>query len=104
MVLVVHMWASNFIVGLLWLESRVTDVNWQQGQLLALLTPGGEDMVAVDWVHYPECPRNVQGCVAKEDVCSEAGSSILEIQNLRGTAVHDQLDIAQTLGTIFLTV
>jgi hypothetical protein len=61
-------------------------------------------MVAVDWVDHPECQGNVHGCVAREDVCFQAGSSIQEIQNLRGTAVNDQLDIAQTLRTIMLTV
>ena len=49
-VLVVPMRAYDLVLGLPWFQSRNPDVDWQSGQLLALRTPGGEEVLAVDLV------------------------------------------------------
>ena len=53
-VLVVPMRAYDLGLGLPWLQSRNPDVDWQHGLLLALRTPGGAEVVAVDWVDLQE--------------------------------------------------
>jgi hypothetical protein len=70
-VLVVPIWAYDLVLGLPWFQSRNPDVDWQSGQLLALRTPGGAEMVAVDRVDHQECPGNVPGSTAREEACSE---------------------------------
>jgi hypothetical protein len=51
-VLVVPIQAYNLVLGLPWFQSRNPDIDWQSGRLLALQTPGGAEVVAVDWVDH----------------------------------------------------
>ena len=59
--------------GLPWFQSRNPDVDWQSRRLLALQTPGGAEVVAVDRIDHQECPGNVPGSMAREEACSEGG-------------------------------
>jgi hypothetical protein len=54
-------------LGLPWFQSRNPDVAWQQGRHLSLRSPGGVEVVAVDWVDHQECPGNVPGSMAREE-------------------------------------
>jgi hypothetical protein len=103
-VLVVPMRANDLVLELAWFQSRNPDVDWQRGRLLALRTPAGAEVVAVDRVDHQQCPRNVPGSTAREEVCSEAGGGIPDIQILRATAFDDLLATEQVVGTFFLRV
>jgi len=70
-VLVVPMQANDLVLGLPWFQSRNLDVDWQRGRLLALRTPGGAEVVAVDRVDHQECPVNVPGSTATEAAVSQ---------------------------------
>jgi len=103
-VLVVPMRVHNLVLGLPWFQSRDSDVHWLCGRLLALRTPGGAEVVAVDQVDHQECPGDVPWCPVKEEACSEGGSSIPDIQILGETALDDPVASEQVVGTLFLKV
>jgi hypothetical protein len=103
-VLVVPMRAYDLVLGLPWFQSRNPDVDWQSGRLLALRTPGGAEVVAVDRVDHQECPGNAPGSTAREEACSEGGGGIPDIQILGATAFDDLLASEQVVGTFFLRV
>jgi len=103
-VLVVSMRAYNLVLGLPWFQSRNPDVDWQRGRLLALRSPGGAEVVAVDWVDHQECPGNAPGSTASEEACSEGGGVIPDIQILGATVFDDLLSSEQVVGTFFLGV
>jgi hypothetical protein len=91
-------------LGLPWFQYRNPDFDLQSGQLLALRTPGGAEVVAVDRVDHQECPGNVQGSMAWAEACSEGGGGIPDIRILRATAFDDLLASEQVVGTFFLRV
>jgi hypothetical protein len=64
--LVVPIRAYELVLGLPWFQSRDPDVDWQNGRLLALRTPGGAEVVAVDWVNHQEYRGNAPGSTARE--------------------------------------
>jgi len=101
---VVPMRAYDLVLGLPWFQSRNPDVDCQSGRLLALQTPEGADVVAVDRVDHQECPGNAPGCTAREEACSEGGGGIPDIQILGATAFDDLLASEQVVGTFFLRV
>jgi hypothetical protein len=68
---------------------------------LALVTPGGVEEVAVDWVDHQKCAGNAPGCTARKEAFSEAGSGIPDIQILGVTAFDNLLASEQVLGTFF---
>jgi hypothetical protein len=103
-VTVVPMRAYELVLGLPWFQSRNPDVDWQRGGLLALRTPGGEEVVAVDRVDHQECHSNAPGSTAWEEACSQGGGSIPDIQILGATSFNDLLACEQVVGTFFLTV
>ena len=103
-VLVVPVRAYDLVLGLPWFQSRNPDVDWQCGRLLALRTPAGAEVVAVDRVDHQECPGNVPGCTARQEACSEGGGGIPDIQKLEATAFHNLLASEQVIGTFFLRV
>jgi len=103
-VLVMPMRAYDLVLGLPWFQSRNPDVNWQRGRLLALRTPGGAEVVAVDRVDHRECPGNVPGSTAREEARSKGGGGIPDIQILGATAFDDPLASEQVVGTFFLGV
>ena len=103
-VLVVLMRAYDLGLGLHWFQSRNPDANWQHGRRLALRTAMGAEVVAVDRVDHQECPKNVPGSKAREEVCPEGGSGIPDIQILGATAVDNLLASEQVIGTFFLRV
>jgi hypothetical protein len=103
-VLVVPMRAYDLVLGLPWFQSRNPDTDWQSGRLLALGTPGGAEVVAVDQVDQQECPRNVPGSTAREEACSKGRGGIPDIQILRATTFDDLLASEQVVGTFFLRV
>jgi hypothetical protein len=100
-VLVVPMRAYDLALGLPWFPSRNPDVDWQSGRLLALPTPRGAEVVAVDWVGHQECPGNVPGSMARAEACSEGGGGIPDISILGATACDDLLASEQVVGTFF---
>jgi hypothetical protein len=61
-------------------------------------------VVAVNCVDHQECPRNVPESTAREEVCSEGGGGILDIQILRATAFDDLLASEQIIRTFLLRV
>jgi len=81
-VLVVPMRAYNLLLGLPWFQSRNPDVNWERGRLLALRTPRGAELVAVDRVDHQDRPGNVPGSMAREEACFEGGGGIPDIDIL----------------------
>jgi len=101
-VLVVHMRAYDLVLGLPWFQSRNPDVDWQRGRLLPLRTPGGAEVVPVDRVDHQEWPGNAPGSTAREDVCSEGGGGIPDIQILGATAFDNLPASEQVVRTIFL--
>jgi len=103
-VLVVPMQAYDLVSGLPWFQSWNPDVDLQSGRLLALRPPGGAEVVAVDWVDHQECTWNVPGSMAREEVCSEGGGGIPDIQILGATAFDDLLASEQVVVTFFLRV
>jgi len=103
-VLVVPKRAYDLVLGLPWLLSRNPDVDWQSGRLLALRTPAGADVVAVDRVDHQECPGYAPGSTAREEACSEGGGGIPYIQILGATAFDDLLASELVVGTFFLRV
>jgi hypothetical protein len=96
--------AYDLVLGFPWFKSRNPDVDWQSGRLLALRTPGGAEVVAVDWVGHQECPGNAPGSTARDEACSEGGGSIPDFQILGATAFDDLLASEQVVGTFFLRV
>ena len=98
------MLAYDLVLGLPWFQSRNPDVDWQSGRLLALLTPGGAEVVAVDLVDHQECPGNAPGSTAREEACSEGGGGIPDIQILGANAFDDQLASEEVVWTFFLRV
>jgi hypothetical protein len=102
--LVVPMQADDLVLGLPRFQFSNPDVDWQSGLHLALPTPVGAEVVAVDWVDHHECPGNVPGSMDTEEVCSEGGGCIPDIQILGATAFDDLLASEQVVGTSFLTV
>ena len=64
-VLAVPMRAYHLVLGMPWFQSKNRDVIWQHGRLLALQTPRGADIVALDQVDHKECHGNVPGPTAK---------------------------------------
>jgi len=90
--------------GLPWFQFRNPGVDCQSGRLLALQTPGGAEVVAVNRVEHQECPGNVPGSTTGEEACSEGGGGIPDIQILGATAFDDQLASEQVVGTFFLIV
>jgi len=103
-VLVVPMRAYDLVLGLPWFQSRNPDVDWQSGRLLALRTPGGAEVVAVDCVDHQGCPGNAPGSTAMEEACSEGGGGIPDIQMLGATAFDDLLASEQVVGIFCLRV
>jgi len=103
-VLVVPMRAYDLVFGVSWFQSSSPDVDWQCGRLLALRTPRGAAVVAVDQVDHQECPRNVPGSTASEEVCSEGCCGIPDIQILGATPFDDLLASEQVVGIFFLRV
>jgi len=103
-VLVVPMRAYNVDLGLPWFQSRNAEVDWQSGRLVALGTPGGADVVAVERVDHQACPRNVPGSTAREEACCEGGGGDEDIQILGATAFDDLLASEQVVGALFLRV
>jgi hypothetical protein len=103
-VLVVPMRAYDLVLGLPWFQSRNPDVEWQNGPLLSLRTPGGAEVVEVDRVDHQECAGNAPGSTAREEACSEGGSGIPDIQIFGATAFDDLLASEQIVGTFFLRV
>ena len=89
--LVVLMWACDIVLGAPWCQSRKADSDWQCAQLLALQTPGGAEVVAVDRVDHQDCPGNEPVPMAREAACSEGGGGIPDIQILRAIALDDLL-------------
>ena len=59
--------AYDLVLELPWFQSRHPDVHWQSGRLLALRTPGGAEVVAVDRVDCQKCPGNAPGSTAREE-------------------------------------
>jgi hypothetical protein len=102
--LVVPIRAYDLVLGLAWFQSRNPDVDWQSGRLLALRTPGGAEVVAVDRADHQECPGRVPGSKAKEEAYSEGGGGIPDIQILGETAFDDLLASEQVVGTFFIRV
>ena len=102
--LVVPMRAYNWVLRLPPFQSRKPDVDWQRGQLLALRTPGGAEVVAVDQVHHQECPRNVPESTARVEARSEESGSIPDVHILGASAIDDLLASEQVIGTFFLRV
>jgi hypothetical protein len=100
----VPMRAYDLVMGLPWFQSRHPDVDWQSGRLLALRTPGGVEVVVVDFVDHQQCPGNAPGSTAREEACSEGGDGIPDIQILGATAFDDLLASEQVVGTFFLKV
>jgi len=100
----VPMRAYDLVLGLPWFQSRNPDVDWQSGRLLALRSPGGVEVVAVDRVEHQECPGNAPESTAREEVCSAGGGGIPDIQIHGATAVDDLLASEQVVGTFFLRV
>jgi len=96
--------AYDLVLGLPLFQSRNSDVNWQYGQLLALRTPRGAEVVAVDRVDHQEYPGNVPRSTPREEVCSEGGGGISDIQILGATAFDNLLASEQVVGTFFLRV
>jgi len=92
----------DLVLGLPWFQSGNPDIDWQSGRLLALRTPGGAEVVAVDLVDHQECPGNAPGCTAREEACSERGSGIPDIEILGATAFDDLLASEQVVGKFFL--
>ena len=103
-VLVVPMWAYDWVWGLPWFQSRNPNVNWQCGRLSALRTAGGAEVVALARVHHQECPGTVPGSTAREEACFEGGAGIPDIQILGATAYDDLLASEQVVGTFLLRV
>jgi hypothetical protein len=103
-VLVVPMRAYDLVLGLPCFKSRNPDVDWQIGRLLALRTPGGAELLAVDRVDNQECPGSAPGSTAREEACSEGGGGIPDIEILGATAFDDVLASEQVVVTFFLTV
>ena len=103
-VLVVPMRAYDLVLGLPWYQSRNPDIDWQSGRHLALRTPGGAEVVAVDRVDNQECPGDAPGSTAREEACSEGGSGIPDTQILGATAFDDLLASEQVVGPFFLRV
>jgi len=101
-VLVVPMRANDLVLGLPWFQSRNPDIDWQSGRFLALRTPGGAEVVAVDRVDDQECAGNVPGSTATEEGCSEGGGGMPDIYLLGATAFDDLLASEQVVGTFFL--
>jgi len=101
-VLVVAMQTYDLFLGLHLFQSRNPDVDWQCGRLLALRIPGGAAVVAVELVGHEEWRRDVPGSTAREEACSEAGSSIPDNQMLGTTALHDVQAGELVVGTFFL--
>jgi len=60
-VLVVPLRAHYLVLRLPWFQSRNTDDDWQSGRHLALRTPGGAEVVAVDRIDHQECNENEPG-------------------------------------------
>jgi hypothetical protein len=100
----VPMRAYHMVLGLPWIQSRNPEVDWHSGRLLALRSPGGAEVVAVDRVDHEECPGNVPGCTAREEACSEGGGGIPDIQILGATADDNLLASEQVVGTFTLRV
>jgi len=71
---------------------------------LALRTPGGAEVVAVDRVDHQDSPGNVPGYMTREEACSEGGGGIPDIQILGATAFDNPLASEQVGGTFFLRV
>jgi hypothetical protein len=63
-VLAVPVQAYDLVLRLPWLQSRYPDDIWQHSQILALQTPRGADVVAVDQVDHVVCHGNVPGPAA----------------------------------------
>jgi len=103
-VLVVPMPAYDLLLGMPWVQSRNSEVDWQRGQHRALQTPGGADVVAVDRVDHQECPGNVPESTARQEACSEGGAGIPDIEILGSTAIEDRQATEQVVGTFFLWV
>jgi len=100
----VPMRACDLVLGLPWFQSRNPDIDWQSCRHLALRTPGGAEVVAVDRVDHEECPGNAPRSTAREEACSEAGGGIPDIQILGATAIDDLQASEQVVGTFFLRV
>jgi len=103
-VLVVPLWAYDLGLGLPLFQSRNPDVDWHSGRLLALRTPGGAEVVAVNRVDHQECPGNVPASTAREEACSQGGGGIPDNQILGATAFDDLLASEQVGRTFFLRV
>jgi hypothetical protein len=58
----------------------------------------------VDQVDHQECPENVAGSTAREEVCSERGGGIPDIQILGATPCDDILASEQVVVPFFLRV
>jgi len=94
--------AKDLVSGLPWFQCRNLDVDWQRSRLLALQTPVGANLVAVDRVDHQDCPDHVPGSACREEACSKGGGGIPDIQILGATAFDDLLASEQVIVTFFL--
>jgi hypothetical protein len=102
--LVVPIWAYDIALGMHWVQSRKPDVDWHHCRLLALRTPVGAEVVAVNRVLHQEYSENIPRSAATQEACSEAGGGIAAFQILRATALNNQLGSEQVVGTFFQSV
>jgi len=100
----VRIQAYDLVLGLPSFQPRFPDINWQSGQVLALRTPQGAEVVAVNRENNQECLGNVPGSTDGEEECSEGGSGLSDIQILRASAFDHPLASKQDVGTFFLRV
>jgi len=101
---VVPLRAYDSVLGLPLFQFRNHDVDWPRGRLLALRTPRGVEVVAVDRVDRWQCHRKWAGLTAWEEVCSGGGGGTPDTEVLGATAFDDVLASEQVVGTFFLRV
>jgi hypothetical protein len=76
---VVPMRAYDLVLGFPWFQARNPDVDWQSGRLLALRTPVGTEVVAMDRVDHQECSWNAQRSTAREEGCFSREETVSQI-------------------------
>jgi len=102
--LVAPVLAYNLALKFPCLYCRNHEVNGMQSRLLAMRTPWGAEVIAVDQVDHQQCPANVPGTTARQEEWSAQGGSIPDISILRATAFGDQRATEQVVWTLFLSV
>jgi hypothetical protein len=103
-VVVEPMRVNELFLGLSCYHSSNHDGDWKRGQLMELRTPWGQDVVAVDRVDQQQFNGIIPGSIAREEVCSEGGSGITDIQILVTAALDNQLAREQVVRTCFVRV